>query len=892
MRVIRPGLSCRRILAPPMTSSTTPTGTVTLLFTDIEGSTQLWERQPTAMQTALAFHDRLLNESIESQNGYVFYKGGDAFGAAFATPSQALAAAIEIQRNLEGAAWPEETGALQVRMALHTGEPEARDGDYFGPPVNRAARLLSAGHGGQVLMSLATQQLVRDRLPVGVTLVELGRHRLKDLFQPETVFQVAAAGLRATFPPLVTLDTLRTNLPSQATPFIGRRRESAALVEILRRDDVRLVTLTGPGGVGKTRLSLHVAAELLDDFEHGAYFVELAPIPSSDLVVSAIAGTLGVADAGDEDLLETVIRSARSKQMLLVVDNFEHVIDAAPILGDLLAGASQLKVLTSSRESLRLYGEHEFPVPPLGLPEVSRRQTAAVIGQYEAVSLFVQRAKATRPDFEMTEDNARSVAEICTRLQGLPLAIELAAARVRLFDPATLLARLSDSLRTLTGGARDLPLRQQTIRNAIQWSYDLLDEDEQTLFDRLGVFQGGRSFDAAEFVCAPGLALDVADGLESLLGKSLLQSELGPAGETRFVMLETIHAFAVEQLAAGSEADELHRRHAEYFTRLAEEASAELVGHDQSVWLTRLAADYENLRKAMEWALGGGDIGLGLRLVAALGGYWRYKARMLEGQRWLERALEFAEQAPDSVMGQLYMWAGFNAYAVGDADSRARRRYERALEIARRLEDHSTVASILISLGLASGEISDLSFEITEEGLALARRIGDQSEVSHGLNVLGEIHRLQGDYEAAKQVYEEALPITRDIGHRLREAMLLANLGIVAFNLGDPEEADARLSESYRLALEIGDDFIIAEGLVFAGGVIGASGDPERGVPLLAAGAAQQAAIGSRTQPSDQFECDKLVALIRSQIDDETFDRLWARGEAMSLEEAIDLRLR
>lgn len=873
-----------------MPSTIPPSGTVTLLFTDIEGSTRLWEDHPAAMRTALEQHDALLNEAIENHRGYVFYTGGDAFGASFAAPSDALAAAIKIQQDLARASWPDGTGELLVRMALHTGEPEARQGDYFGPSVNRAARLLSAGHGGQVLVSLATEQLVRDRLADGTGLTELGQYRLKDLFRPETIFQVTGPDLRSEFPALLTLESHRTNLPSQATPFIGRRRELAAVADILRRPDVRLATLTGPGGIGKTRLSLQAAADLLDEFEDGVFFVELAPVTDSGLVISAISDALGVHE-GDEDLLDTLIRSLRDRRMLLVIDNFEHVIDAAPLVGELSAGAPNLKIMTSSREPLRVYGEHEYPVPPLGLPARAQQQTAAEISQHEAVVLFVQRVKAVQPGFEIREDNASTIAEICTRLEGLPLAIELAAPRMRLFEPETLLARLSDSLKTLAGGARNLPRRQQTIRNTIEWSYDLLGGDEQALFARLGVFRGGRSIEAVETVCGPGLAIEVLDGLESLLNKSLLQREKGPDGESRFVMLEIIHAYAGERLADSHEADELHKRHAEYFAALAEKADTQLTGHQQGIWLNRLSVDYENLRKAMNWSLGGGDMQTGLRLVGALGEYWRYKSHLQEGQRWLRLALDFVDEAPESVQGQLLAWAGFVAFGLNDPGE-SRRLYEKALAIERKLENQSKVARILISMGVTSGELSDTSIETSKEGLALAREIGDKSETARGLNVIGEIHRMQGDYVAAKQVYEEALAITREIGHRLREAMILANLALVAFNLDDFAQAKARLLESYRLALEIDDDSIIAEGLSFAGGVLGALGQPERGVRLLAAGRTQQAAIGSGMQPTDQHEYDKLVALVRNQLDDATFDKLWAEGTSLSLEDAIELRLR
>ncbi len=870
---------------------TIPTGTVTLLFTDIEGSTRLWESKPVAMPEALEQHDRLLREAIAERAGYVFYTGGDAFGAAFASPSDALGAAIDIQIRLRADTWPEGIDELLVRMALHTGEPDVRDGDYFGQPVNRAARLLSAGHGGQILLSVATQELVRDRLPEGIGLMALGQHQLKDLFRPETIFQVTGPNLRDDFPPLVTLETHRHNLPSQATPFIGRNADLAAVVDLLRQPSVRLVTLTGPGGIGKTRLSLQSAADLLEEFPDGVFLVELAPITSADQVVPAIAGTVGVVEAGDEPLLETVGRALHSKQILLVVDNFEHVMAAATKLADLLASTTGPKILTSSREALRLYGEHEYPVPPLGLPTEVGTQTVDIISQYEAVSLFLQRAKATKPDFEITEANAPAIAEICTRLEGLPLAIELAAARVRMFDPNTLLARLSDSLKMLTGGARNLPHRQQTIRNAIEWSYNLLTDDERVLFSRMGVFRGGRSIEAVEVVCGPGLALDPVDGLESLLNKNLLRRLDDHAGTTRFVMLETIHAFAAEQLLASGTADEFHGRHAAFFLEMAEQASTQLTGHDQRVWLKRLTSDYENLRSAIEWALGGGDVQTGLRLVAALGIYWRYKSHLVEGQHWLQAALGLADQAPEAVHGQLLSWAGFMAWGLGEA-TEGKRLYEEALTIEQTLGNQSAVARILISLGFPSSNPEETSVETTESGLTLAREIGDQDEIAHGLNVLGEIYRLKGEYEAAQQVYEEALAITRATGHRLREAMLIGNLAVVAFNLGDLDLALRLVRQAYVLALESGNDFIIAEGLCFCGALIGILGDTDRGVRMMGASITQQAAIGTKTQPADQFELDKMMAIIRDRIGEESFDRLWNEGRALSLDEAIALLLK
>jgi predicted ATPase len=424
-------------------------------------------------------------------------------------------------------------------MALHTGAAEERDGDYFGPPVNRVARLLSAAYGGQVLLSLPAQELVRDQLPTETTLRDLGEHRLKDHFRPERVFQLVSPDLPSDFPPLRTLDTYRNNLPLQPTPLIGREKEVAEVCERLSRPELRLLTLTGAGGTGKTRLALQAAAELTEDFEDGILFVALAAIRDPQLVVGALAGTLGVKEAGGQPLLESLEYYLGEKRMLLLVDNFEHLLEAAPKVSEMLSGAPNLKVLVTSRIPLRLYGEHEYSVPPLALPDPERLPTVETLTHYEAVRLFVERAQAAKADFSVTNDNAPAVAEICYRLDGLPLTIELAAARIKVLSPQKMLERLGNRLKLLTGGARDLPERQRTLRSTIAWSYGLLEEGEKVLFARLSVFAGGRTMEAIEAICdaEDDLPVDVLDGLASLIDKSLLKQEEGVGGEPRFVML-------------------------------------------------------------------------------------------------------------------------------------------------------------------------------------------------------------------------------------------------------------------------------------------------------------------------------------------------------------------
>ena len=538
-----------------------PTGTVTFLFTDIEGSTRLWERDASAMKPAVARHDEILRSAIEERDGHVFKTIGDAFCAAFSNVSDALEAAISAQRALLAEEWEEGT-LIRVRMALHTGAVDEQGGDYFGPALNRVAPLLSAGHGGQTLLSLATQELVRDALPEGARLEDLGERRLEGLFRPEHVFQISTPDLPSEFPPLRTLEKRRHNLPLQPTLLIGREREVGEVCERLGQEEIRLLTLTGPGGVGKTRLSLQAGADLLEDFEEGVFFVYLAALTDPDLFLTQVAGALGLQESGDISLGDSLKEYLRRRELLLVLDNFEQLLSAVPLVGELLSAAPRLKVLATSRIPLGIYGEHEYAVPPLSVPDPKRLPPIEVLYQYEAVRMFLERASAAKRGFEITSENAPAIAEICARLDGLPLAIELAAARIKLLPPKVLLTRLSNRLKLLTGGGKDLPERQRTLRGAIEWSHDLLEEGERTLFARLSVFSGGRTLEAIEAICdAKGdLPVDALEGVSSLLDKSLLGQEEGPEGEPRFVMLETIHEYAREKLEQSGEAEEIGRR--------------------------------------------------------------------------------------------------------------------------------------------------------------------------------------------------------------------------------------------------------------------------------------------------------------------------------------------
>jgi predicted ATPase/class 3 adenylate cyclase len=599
-----------------------PRGTVAFLFTDIEGSTALWERNRQAMAAAVERHFVVLDSAIQAHGGIHFKTIGDAVQAAFPAAPAAVAAACDAQRALLAEEWGE-VETLPVRMALHAGEaePDAR-GDYLAAPLNRLSRLLSAGHGSQILLSQTVQQLTRGTLPQDAELRDLGQHRLRDLFDPERVFQLVHPDLPADFPVLKTLEGYPNNLPWQPTPLLGRERELGEVADLLHREDVHLLTLTGPGGVGKTRLALQVAADILEWFPDGAFFVELAPLTDPALLTSTVASVLGVREEGGRPVVEVLTAFLRDRQLLLALDNFEHLLPAAPVVSDLLRTCPGVKILATSRAPLHLRGEREYPVPALALPDPSRPEPVTQLIQYQAIRLFVERAQAAKPAFALTDENAAAVAEICRRLDGLPLALELAAARVKLLPPQALLERLDERLKLLTGGARDAPARQRTLRDAIAWSHDLLSPHDQTLFRRLAVFAGGCTLEAVEAVGNADGELDTLEGMASLIDESLLRQIDGPGDEPRFAMLETIREYGLERLEVSGESGTVQERHATYFASVAEALRPHLYGPDQGRTIRQLEAEQGNLRAALAWAVEHADAAIGLRLTANLRKFW------------------------------------------------------------------------------------------------------------------------------------------------------------------------------------------------------------------------------------------------------------------------------
>ncbi|MDQ4059139.1 MAG: adenylate/guanylate cyclase domain-containing protein, partial [Actinomycetota bacterium] len=672
-----------------------PTGTVTFLFTDIEGSTGLIQELGERFLTVLGEHAEIIRRGLSEFDGVEVNTEGDSFFAAFRTPADAVLAAVTVQRGLAAHDWPE--GApLRVRIGVHTGEGVLGGKDYVGIDVNRAARIAGAAHGGQILISAATRGLVEHALPQETALRDLGPHRLKDIVHPEHLYQLAIEDLQSDFPPPRTLDARPNNLPVQLTSFVGRGGEIAQVRHLLH--GTRLLTLTGPGGTGKTRLALQVATDVLTEYRDGVFFVDLSTVTDPTLVPSAVARALGVEEIAERPLLEAVKDHISSKELLLVLDNFEQVVEAGPTVEALLTTASELKVLVTSRIVLSLRGEQEYAVPPLEPPDVDGLLDLQALQSIESVRLFTDRAVAVSPRFQVTEKNAAAVAAITARLDGLPLAIELAATRAKVLTPEQMLPRLQECLAVLTSGPKNLPERQRTLRGAITWSHELLDPAERGLFARLSVFTGGWTLESAEAVCDPdGLGLDILDGLSSLVDQSLIRRSDSDDGDPRFSMLETIREFGQEQLTVGGERDLLHRRHAGHFLELAVEAESHLVAEDQGEWLDRCDREHANIRAALRWAIDAGEVERVQESAGALWRFWQQRGHQAEGRRWLDETLAMPSDKPSPARAKAMIGAGGLAWWQQDRDA-ARASYEGALAIERELGDPARIGEALYNL--------------------------------------------------------------------------------------------------------------------------------------------------------------------------------------------------
>jgi predicted ATPase/class 3 adenylate cyclase len=816
---------------------------LTFLFTDLEGSTRLWQQFPEAMKTALARHDDLVRAAVESNNGQIVKSTGDGFHAVFPSPQDGLSACLRAQQSLLEETWGE-IGPLRVRMGLHIGEAQPRGGDYYGTAVNRAARLMSAANGGQVLLSAAVAGIVADHLPAGVSLRDLGEHRLKDLQRPEHIFQLLHPGLPADFPPIASLNQLPNNLPSQPTIFVGRQAQLDEINNLLLTDTVRLVTLMGPGGTGKTRLALQSGAELVDRFVDGTYFIDLAPIRDPNSVLATIARTIGLSESSNGSMLADLKGQLREKTMLLLLDNFEQVTSAAVHVAELMQSCPRLKLLATSREALRVRGEHLYPVPPLGLPEVDGRPpTPEQLAHYEAVQLFVERAQAVRPDFELTHENAEAIAELCLRLDGLPLAIELAAARVRLFSPQALRQRLGSRLTLLRGGARDLPERQQTLRDTIDWSYELLTGPEKTLFQVVSVFSGC-TFEAVEAVAA-GIEplvdgqMDVVEGLVSLADKSLIRlsddsaPSNGGGGEPRLRMLETIREFAAERLKADPGLrDAACQAHAAYFAGFAQRQWRRMTGHEREAAMGEMAADVENLKIAWRYWAAQGDLE---QLHQMVNGLWL----LYDGRGWYQATVELTtdllvilstipstpEQARQEIMLQTSLARAL--MAIKGYTPEVEEAYTRALKLS---EGQGEIPQLFPVLrGLSSYYMYRAEFDkgvqIGERILRLAESTADDFLRVHGYLVLGANTGFLQSFQDGLEILDKGIALFEREQHTLRPFQLGNNPGIVCYTtsafflwwLGYPDRAVERADRAIQLATQLNHPFTLAYALFHTG---------------------------------------------------------------------------
>jgi len=908
-----------------------PSGTVTFLFTDIEGSTRLLGALGQRYGEALEAQRSVLRQAFEDHGGVEVDTQGDAFLAVFRAAGDAVQAAAQAQRGLAEHDWPEGL-PVRVRMGVHTGEPGRIAEGYVGADVHRGARICSAAHGGQVLLSQATRELIGEEPGGGLALRHLGEHRLKDLTLAQTLYQLLIDGLESHFPAIRTLENRPTNLPLQPTALVGREVEVADATELVRRNDVRLLTLTGPGGTGKTRLALQVAAELLDDFRDGAFFVTLASISDPGLITTTIAQTLAVRERPGETLDETLADHLRERRLLLLLDNFEQVVVGAPVVSALLAAAPGVKVLATSRASLRIAAEHELAVPPLRLPDLLELPELEALSQYESVELFVERAVAVKADFAVTSENAPAVAEICVRLDGLPLAIELAAARIRALPPHALLERLGERLGLLTHGPRDAPARQQTLRAAIDWSYALLSEPEQRLFAKLSVFLRSWDLEGAEAVADPDVA--VLDVLEALVENSLVRQTEDADGSARYFMLETIREYAVELLAASLDENAARSRHAEYVLLLADRAKAVLTGTDFSFPgepERRIAEELSNIRAALEWALGR-DEEFALHIAVTAAWAWGISGAFAEGRAWISRARETAGR-PDSVDGaRALSWIGMLAAQEGDFGA-AVQFEEEALALYERNGDEHGAAMAFLTLAWAAHTTGDVEQARRYGHAALDRadRVGDGFLRAQVLANESLVDMQAGDGDRAQATLDDALALLRRLGvprrvwmfqlinvgwiasnrhdfGRAREAFeeYLAeesfkapvgianaevNLAYVAICEGDRDEADRRFRQGLVHARESRARPTIAPALLGLAAVAAIDGDPERAVRLYGTADGMMKAMDMPFWGLDELILKRYVVPAEDALAQDVRERVREEGEAMSLDETLEYAL-
>jgi predicted ATPase/class 3 adenylate cyclase len=822
-----------------------PSGTVTFLFTDIEGSTKLAQAYPDLWEMLRERHHAILRSAIYGHHGYVFQIIGDAFCAAFHTVKDGLNAALDAQRKLQAEAW--DKTPVKVRMGLHTGAAELEEAGYRGYlTMARVQRVMSTAYGGQILLSNASAELIRGELPDGITLRDMQENRLKGLLNPEHLWQVVVADLPQDFPPLATLNNIPNNLPIQLTSFVGREKEIAEIKEQL--STTRLLTLTGSGGAGKTRLSLQVAAEVLDRFKNGVWFIELASLSDATLVPFTIASTLSLREEPDRLLSMTLIDWLRSKDLLLIFDNCEHLIEAcAKFADEVLHTSPAVRILATSREPLSISGEWIYRVPSLQTPNPEENIEFEQFEQYAAVRLFIDRATQSFSTFQVTNANAPAIAQICYRLDGIPLAIELAAARVKSLPVEKIAERLDDRFRLLTSGSRTALPRQQTLRSMIDWSHGLLSELEQILFRRLSVFAGGWTLEAAEEVCS-GDDLELAYILDlstRLVDKSLVVMDEATDG-SRFHMLETIRQYAMENLASRREADMARRRHAGYFSNLAKDAEQQHWTAGQVQWTDRLAQERDNLREALQWSAVGDREGTFLRLAGNLWRFWGTRGPLAEGRAWLDQASEVCEANADTLghdvilevlggLGEIARYQGDYEYAIILK--------QKLLNMCRQWGDERPAAATLNDLAVMYADRGQCKHSLTlaEESLALRQKLGRPLGIAHALSALFFARMCLDEPQAAREAIQEAMQIYRDEQFQEGVAMSLISLIMIAIRQELYGDAERIWNEVLPLIQQLADQDITVSSIYGMGILAASQRKTQQAARLL--GIAEQMAI-------------------------------------------------
>jgi predicted ATPase/class 3 adenylate cyclase len=924
-----------------------PSGTVTFLFTDIEGSTKLAQEHPIEMPELLARHNAILHRSIEAHQGFVFRIVGDSFSAAFDIATDALSAALEAQRRLQNEPWS--PAPIKVRMGIHTGsaqlqdDPQGQGPSYAGyGTLALTQRVMSVGHGGQILLSQITHDLVKDSFPDpdGTKLRDMGERHLKDIFRPEHIYQAATPDLLSDFPPLTTLETFNHNLPSQLTSFIGREQEIAEAGKLL--SSTRILTFIGPGGTGKTRLCLQVAAEQFAEFKDGVWLIELAQLADANYVLSTVASTFHLREYQGVPLRDTVTDYLRGKQSLLVLDNCEHLIETCAQLSDhFLHACPKLKIIASSREALGINGETVYRVPSLSLPQdfENLRDVGNLthdLMRYEAMRLFSERAKKANPQFTFTPDNASYVIQICKRLDGIPLAIELAAARLKLFTPQQIAERLDDRFKLLTGGSRSALPRQQTLRALIDWSYLTLNETEQEVFRKLAVFSGGWTFEAAESVAGE---METMDGLSGLVNKSLVNVE-EKEGESRYRYLETLRQYAMEKLVESGDAVHARARHLSHFKEYSRHAEEKFGTPQRLLWLNRLELEHDNLRSALGWALES-EPESALQMVCWLSPFWMSHSYLTEGCNWCQAAISRAEALSlagpniDQTRAQAYTALAMLSVNRGD-HSTGQNAAKQSVALARGLDDPLTLVHALNFLGFSSAFLGDrtLAFDSLHESEDICRTLGYGAELANVLQALAyvtmEVHG-PAAMEHLQSYMEESLALSQgamDAEAALRTEGILAQL---AFYRGDVSEAQKHADLMLDLHKEMGDQLgitghqsemahiwrqlgnykealalyretllewqkighrgAVAHQLECFAFIAKAQEQGERAVKLMSAAESLRAASRSLRTPKESIEYDRELVGLRAGMDEKTFDLLWAEGQSLNMEQAIDFAI-